>query len=92
VVELIPDLILGLTWVGVGVFQLVAPRRMARINNRYNRWWYACIAWLYSLPTMKKHLDEDAEARASTRFFGPVSIAMGVVFTVRAVMVATSAT
>jgi hypothetical protein len=41
---------------------------------------------------MKKHLDEDAEARASTRFFGPVSIAMGVVFTVRAVMVATSAT
>jgi hypothetical protein len=92
VVELIPDLILGLTCVGVGVFQLVAPRRMARINVRYNRRWYARIPWFYSLPTMKKHLDEDAEARASRRFFGPVSIAMGVVFTVRAVMVAISAT
>jgi len=92
VVELIAGLILGLACVGLGVFQLVAPRRMARINVRYNRWWYARIPWFYSLPTMKKHLDEDAEARASRTFFGPVFIAMGVVFTVRAVMAAISAT
>ena len=72
-------MILGLACIGLGVFQLVAPREMARINVRYNRWWYARIPWFYSLPTMKKHLDEDAEARASKRFFGPVFIAMGVV-------------
>jgi hypothetical protein len=92
VVELIAGLILGLACVGLGVFQLVSPRRMARINVRYNRWWYERIPWFYSLPTMKKHLDEDAETRASRRFFGPVFIAMGVVFTVRAVMAAISAT
>jgi hypothetical protein len=62
VVELIPGLILGLACIGLGVFQLVAPRRMARINVRYNRWWYARIPWFYSLPTMKKHVDKDAEA------------------------------
>lgn len=92
VVELIAGLIFGLGCIGFGVLQLVAPRRMARLNVRYNRWWYERIPWLYSLPTMKKHLDEDAEARASRRFFGPVFIAMGVVFTVRAVMAAISAT
>jgi hypothetical protein len=92
VVELIAGLIFGLACVGFGVFQLVAPRRMARLNVRYNRWWYALIPWLYALPTMKKHIDEDAETRASKRFFGPVFIAMGVVFTVRAVMAAISAT
>jgi hypothetical protein len=48
--------------------------------------------WFYSLPTMKKHLDEDAEARASRRFFGPVFIAVGVDITVRAVIAAISAT
>jgi hypothetical protein len=92
VVELIAGLILGLACVGLGVFQLVAPQRMARINVRYNRWWYERIPWFYSVPTMRKHLDEDAEARASRRFFGPVFIAMGVVFTARAVMAAISAT
>jgi hypothetical protein len=87
-VELIAGLIFGLACIGSGVFQLVAPRRMARINLRYNRWWYARIPWFYSLPRMKKHLDEDAEARASRRFFGPIFIAMGVVITVRAAMAA----
>ena len=79
-------LIFGLTCIGLGVFQVVAPRRIARLNVRYNRWWYARVPWFYSLPTMKKHLDEDAEARATRRFFGPVFIAMGIVFAVRAVM------
>jgi hypothetical protein len=92
VVELIAGLIFGLACIGLGVFQLVAPRRMAGINVRYNRWFYARIPWFYSLPTMKKHLDEDAEARASRRFFGPVFIAMGVAITVRAVMAAMSGT
>jgi len=92
VVELIAGLILGLACIGFGVFQLVAPRRIARLNVRYNRWWYARIPWFYSLPTMKKHLDEDAEARTSRRFFGPVFIAMGIVFTVRAVMAGVSGT
>jgi hypothetical protein len=92
VVELIAGMIFGLACIGLGVFQLVAPRQMARINVRYNRWWYARIPWSYSLPTMKKHLDEDAEAQASRRFFGPVFIAMGVVITVRAAIAAISAT
>ena len=83
---LIAGLIFGLTCIGIGVFQLVAPRRIARLSVRYNRWWYARVPWFYSLPTMKKHLDEDAEARATRRFFGPVFIAMGIVFAVRAVM------
>jgi hypothetical protein len=67
VVELIAGLIFGLACIGFGVFQLVAPRRIARFNVPYNRWWYERIPWFYSLPTMKKHLDEDAEARASRR-------------------------
>ena len=83
---LIAGLIFGLTCIGLGVFQLVAPRRMARLNVRSNRWWYARVPWFYSLPTMRKHLDEDAEARASRRFFGPVFIATGIVLAVRAVM------
>jgi hypothetical protein len=90
--ELIAGLIFGLTCIGLGVFQLVAPRRVARLNVRYNRWWYTRVPWLYSLPTMKKHLDEETGARASRRFFGPVFIAMGVVFTVRAVMASVSGT
>jgi hypothetical protein len=81
VVELIAGLILGLACIGFGVFQLVAPRRIARLNVRYNRWWYERIP-----------LDEDAEAHASRRFFGPALIAMGIVFTVRAVMAAVSGT
>jgi hypothetical protein len=92
VVELIAGMIFGLACIGLGVFHLVAPREMARINVRYNRWWYARIPWFYSLPTMKKHLDEDPEARASRRFFGPVFIAMGVVITVKAAIAAISAT
>jgi len=92
VVELIAGLILGLACIGFGVLQLVAPRRIARLNVRYNQWWYERIPWFYSLPTMKKHLDEDAEARASRRFFGPAFIAMGIVFTVRGVMAAVSGT
>jgi hypothetical protein len=92
VVELIAGLIFGLACIGLGLFQLVAPRRMAGINVRYNRWWYARIPWFYSLPTMKKHLDEDAEARASRRFFEPVFVAMDIVITVRAVIAAISAT
>ena len=91
-VELIAGMIFGFACIGLGVFQLVAPRQMARINVRCNRWWYARIPWFYSLPTMKKHLDEDAEARASRRFFGPLFIAMGVVITVRAAIAAISAT
>lgn len=91
-VELIGGLIFGLACISFGVFHLVGPRRMARINVRYSRWWHARIPWFYSLPTMNKHLDEDAEARASRRFFGPIFIAMGVVITVRDVMAAVSGT
>jgi hypothetical protein len=92
VVELIAGLIFGLACIGFGVFQLVAPRRIARFNVPYNRWWYERIPWFYSLPTMKKHLDEDAEARASRRVFGPAFIALGIVFAVRGVMAAVSGT
>jgi len=43
-------------------------------------------------PDDEEHLDEDAEARASRRFFGPVFIAMGIVFAVRAVMASVQGT
>ena len=36
-VELIASLIVGLAGIGLGVFHVVAPLRMARINVRYNR-------------------------------------------------------
>ena len=84
---MIAGLILGLTCIGLSACFSSSPRRIALLLNvRDNRWWYARIPWFYSLPTMTKHLDEDAEAGASRRFFGPVFIGMAIAFTVRAVM------
>jgi hypothetical protein len=57
---------------------------------RYNRWLYARIPWFYSLPRMKHRLDEDWQARASRRFYGPLFVAIGLVIAVRAVIAAVS--
>jgi hypothetical protein len=85
VVETIVGLILGLACIGYGVLQLVAPRREARFAVRYNRWWYARIPGFYSLPIMKKRLDEDWQARAA-RPYGLLFVAIGLVIAVRAVI------
>jgi hypothetical protein len=91
VVGSVAGLILGLVCIGYGVFQLVAPRREARFDLRYNRWWYDRIPWLYSLPIMKKRLDEDWQARAA-KPYGLLFVAIGLVIAVRAVIAAVSAT
>ena len=90
VVGSVAGVILGLACIGYGVFQLVAPRREARFAVRYNRWWFARISWLYSLPVMKKRLDEDWQARAATPY-GLLFIAIGLVIAVRAVNAAVAA-
>jgi hypothetical protein len=90
VVGSVAGLILGLACIGYGVFQLVAPRREARFAVRYNRWWYARIPWFYSLPMMKKRLDEDWQARAATPY-GLLFVAIGLVIAVRAIIAAVSA-
>ena len=90
VVGSVAGVILGLACIGYGVFQLVAPRREARFAVRYNRWWFARIPWLYSLPMMKKRLDEDWQARAAT-LYGLLFIAIGLVIAVRAVNAAVAA-
>jgi hypothetical protein len=92
VVELIAGMIFGLACIGLGVFQLVAPRQMARINRPVQPMVVCAHPVVLFAPTMKQHLDEDPEARASRRFFGPVFIAMGVVITVKAAIAAISAT
>jgi hypothetical protein len=81
VVELIAGLILGRACVGLGVFQLVSPRRMARINVRYNRWWHARIPWFYSLPDEQQPIGPGR----------PRLPAIGLVIAVRAVIAAISA-
>ena len=86
----VAGLILGLACIGYGVFHLVAPRREARFAVRYNRWWYARIPWFYSLPMMKKRLDEDWQARAATPY-GLLFVAIGLVIAVRAIIAAVSA-
>jgi hypothetical protein len=86
----VAGLILGLACIGYGVFQIVAPRREAQVNLRYNRWFYARIPWFYSLPRMKHRLDEDWLARASRRLYGPLFLGMGLVIAVRAVIAAVS--
>ncbi|MGH9198555.1 MAG: hypothetical protein ACRD1T_22835, partial [Acidimicrobiia bacterium] len=86
----VAGLILGLACIGYCVFQIVAPHRDAQFNFRYNLWLYARIPWFYSLPRMKHRLDEDWLARASRRFYGPLFVAMGLVFAVRAIIAAIS--
>jgi hypothetical protein len=46
--------------------------------------------WFYSLPMMKKRLDEDWQARAAT-LYGLLFVAIGLVIAVRAVIAAVSA-
>jgi hypothetical protein len=90
VVGSVAGLILGLACIGYGVFQLVAPRREARFAVRYNRWWYARFSWFYSLPTMKRLLDEEWQARAARRY-GLLFVGFGLLIAVRAVIAAVSA-
>jgi hypothetical protein len=85
VVGSVASLILGLACIGYGVFQLVAPRREAQFAVRYNRWWYARVPWFYSLPTMKRLLDEDWQARAA-RHYGLLFVGFGLLIAVRAVI------
>jgi hypothetical protein len=87
VVGPVVGVILGLACIGYGVFQLLAPRRQARLGMRYHRWWYARIPWFYSVPTIKRLLEEDWQARA-TRLYGPLFVAIGLVIAVRVVIAA----
>jgi hypothetical protein len=57
----------------------------SRVRLRYNRWWYARIPWLYSLPIMRKRLSEDWQARAA-RPYGLLFVAVGLLIAGRAVI------
>jgi hypothetical protein len=84
----VAGLILGLACIGYGVFQIVAPRRDAQFNLRYNRWLYA--RFIVLLATEDEAPPRRGLAGASRRFYGPLFVAMGLVFAVRAMIAAIS--